>query len=167
VTLRLALICLLLLPSLGRAAIVKHAHHHLGPWSLTLATDRFSGLRTCKLSRKGVDYERSALVFHLPRKIDTADAIYRIDNGAPFAAAKDLPELARQGFALENDDLANPSGGLVRIPTDRLGLARTVSIETRPRVRLFSFRIDGFASALATAREAGCYREGPTRTEGR
>jgi hypothetical protein len=156
---RLALICLLFAPSLAAAAIIKHERHRLGPWTLNISTDRFAGARTCALARHGVDYERKALVFHLPRRLDAASAVYRIDNGPPFKAVDDRLDLARQGFALQNDDLANPSGGLVRIPADRLATARAVRIETGPRLRIFTFRVDGLASALALARRAGCYRE--------
>ena len=129
---------------------------HVEGWTLTTRPDRFAGERACTLSRGRIDYQRHALVFRLPARIDTAAALYRIDGGAPFAVRGDEGELASLGFALHNDDLDNPSGGLVRIPVRHLASAGEVQIQAAPRRRPVTFKIGGLTSALNAAREAGC-----------
>jgi len=152
----MALVSLLLFPALGDHGAVRNAHYRVGRWILNIRTDRFADERTCRLSRPGVTYERQALVFHLPPRLDTTTAIYRIDDAPPVAARNDLMQLAHLGFALQNDDLANPSEGLVRIPADRLASARTVKIEARAFSHPFTFKIDGFGAAKVLAEKVGC-----------
>ena len=129
---------------------------HVGGWVLKAHLDRFAGERSCTLSRGRIDYQRQALVFRLPARVDTDAALYRIDGGEPIAVRADEAELAGLGFALHNDDLDNPSGGLVRIPVHRLASAGAVQIEAAPGRRPVKFRIGGLAAALDAARAAGC-----------
>jgi hypothetical protein len=129
---------------------------HVGRWRLLVTTDRFTGHLTCTLSRSHVRYERRALVFQLPPRLNTFDAAYSVDGGPPVAASSDAMELAHLGFALHDDDLANPSGGLVRIPERRLEDGKVVKIQSRPNVSPITFKIDGFDPALKAARDEGC-----------
>ena len=129
---------------------------HVDGWTLTTRLDRFAGERSCSLSRGRIDYQRQALVFHLPARTDTAAALYRIDGAAPVPARADEAELAGLGFTLHNDDLDNPSGGLVRIPAHRLAGAGEVRIEPAAGRRPVKFKIGGLAAALDAARQAGC-----------
>ena len=129
---------------------------HVAGWTLAARLDTFAGERSCTLSRGRVDYRRQALVFHLPARVDTAAALYRIDGAAPVAVRADEAELASLGFALHNDDLDNPSGGLVRIPAHRLAVAGEVQIEAAPGRRPVTFKIGGLSEALDAARAAGC-----------
>jgi hypothetical protein len=151
-----ALIALLLFPSLqphdGGDGRVKH----ISGWVLSVRSDRFAGRILCRLGRPKIDYLRQTLVFHLPASSDTSGAIYRVDGGSPIWGQDDQMELVRLGFALHNDDLSNPSGGLVRIPLHRLVNARTVRIEVTPVRPSVKFKIDGLAQALEVARNAGC-----------
>jgi len=152
----LALIALLSLPlpwvHTGKAAEVSH----VDGWTVRAHVDRFTGARTCVLSRGRIDFERRALVFHLPAKIDTAAALYRIDGAAPVGVGADEAELAGLGFALHTDDLDNPSGGIVRIPIHRLASATEVQIEAAPGRAPVKFKIGGLSAALDAARHAGC-----------
>ena len=152
----LALITLLSFPLPWKHAAPTGAPGRVDGWTLRIQGDRFTGARRCQLSRGAMDYQRQALVFHLSARIDTAGAVYRIDGGPAVAAASDEPELAAQGFALHDDDLDNPSGGLVRIPVHRLTGAGEVQIEPAPGRRPIKFKIGGLAGALAAARQAGC-----------
>jgi hypothetical protein len=124
---------------------------HVAGWTLDIRKDRFTGRQTCSLRRGDMHYERRTLVFRLPGQ-DTTRAAYRIDKGPAFPAAADEATFARLGFTLQSEDLLNPSGGLVRITTERLGAGRRVDIEARPYGTSHRFRTDGFAKALARAR---------------
>jgi hypothetical protein len=125
-------------------------------WTLVVRLDSFSGRASCRLGRPGIGYGRHALTLRLPGRPDTAGAVYRIDDAAPTAARDDDMELARLGFALHADDLANPSGGVVRIPERRLADARVVAVRARPGKPFVEFRIDGLPAALDKARAEGC-----------
>ena len=125
-------------------------------WTLKARLDRFSGERSCTLSRGRIDYQRQALVFHMAAGANTVAARYRIDGAAPVPARADEAELAGLGFALHNDDLDNPSGGLVRIPVHRLTSAGEVQIEAAPGRTPVKFKIGGLSAALQAAHGAGC-----------
>jgi hypothetical protein len=121
-------------------------------WTLDIRQDRFTRRQTCKLFRRNVYYERRALVFHLPTRPDTSRAAYRIDDGPPFWVTSDAAELADLGFSLHDDDLTNPSGGVVRIVVSRLVAAHTVTIEPKAFGSHSRFRLDGLQAALDVAR---------------
>ena len=121
-------------------------------WILEWRRDGFSQRQACRLHRGAVTYERQALTFRLSRRVDTASAAYRIDNGRPFFARDDALDLVRLGFALHDDDLANPSGGVVRIPIAKLEGARWVVIEPEPQAPRTRFAVEGFSAALVGAR---------------
>jgi len=128
----------------------------VGGWTLKVHLDRFAGERSCTLSRGRIDYQRQALVFRFSSRIDTTAALYRIDKAEPVAVRADEAELARLGFALHNDDLDNPSGGIIRIPAHRLASAGEVQIEAAPGRKPIKFKIGGLDAALDAARKAGC-----------
>jgi hypothetical protein len=89
----------------------------------------------------------------LPKRIDTATAVYRTDDGPPIWAHGDEAELAHLGFAQQI------RGGLLRVPEHRIFSANSVQIETTTSRRPARFKIDGFAAALDAAQKAGCSAE--------
>lgn len=151
-----ALAALMSLPWFSHPSDVRREHHHVGPWTITVIQARFAGRTQCTLTARRMDFERGALVIHLPRKADTFDAVYRIDGGPPRSVRADAQELASLGFALHNDDLANPSGGLVRIPAHALTGAARVAVQAKPGAPVRQFRVDSLEPALDAARAAGC-----------
>jgi hypothetical protein len=152
-----ALAALLALPFTGgHPADEQRQHHHMGAWSLSVTHDRFAGQVKCKVAAHAMDFERQALVIRLPAKTDTSEAVYRVDGGPARPVRGDQMELADLGFALHQGDLANPSGGLVRVPARLLADAHQVSVQARPGAKVFNFRITGLDAALETARLAGC-----------
>jgi hypothetical protein len=160
-TLRLLLVLALYLPSTLQQLVSAGRWHvvrgDFGRWHVQTRRDAFSGHLECRAFAGGARYERRAVVFHLPSSLDTSDAAYRIDWGPVFWSRDDAPALAHLGFALHNDDdLRNPSGGLVRVPVGRLLAARLVSIEVKRGRDPFLFKINGLAAALEAARKAGC-----------
>jgi hypothetical protein len=125
-------------------------------WVLEMRTDRFAARTDCRVYRGRLSYERQAVVFHLPRWLGTFNAAYRIDGGQLLQARDDAADLAAQGFALSDDDLDNPSGGLVRIPGRRLEGAKQVQIQPRPEVKPIRFAVNGLGPTLEAARRLGC-----------
>lgn len=163
--LRSALMAFLLLPPLfghgahdpvNRHGAPDHATRRVGGWTVRTRMDRFTGQSACALIRPHIRYERQALVLQLPAGLDTSAAVYRIDDGSVVPIREDAMELARLGFALHDDDLANPSGGRVTVPARRLIGARTIRVEVKPRGAVYRFEVDGFASALDAAAQLGC-----------
>jgi hypothetical protein len=153
--LRSALMALLLAPPLLGHGAPDHATR-VGAWTVRERMDRFTHRSTCALARPRVRYERQALVLQLPARLDTSAVVYRIDEGPVISVREDAMELARLGFALHDDDLANPSGGRVTVPARRLAEARAIRVEVRPRGAVYSFKVDGLESALDAAARLGC-----------
>jgi len=154
-----ALAALLSLPGFGQPADLHRERLHVGLWTVTVVQARFAERAQCRLSARGMDWERGALVIQLSPKADTFDAVYRIDGGPPHSVRGDAPELARLGFALHKDDLSNPSGGLVPILGSTLAGAAEVAVQVRPGAPVRRFRVDALARALEAARTAGCAPE--------
>jgi hypothetical protein len=100
------------------------------------------------------------LTVRLGAGADSFDAIYRIDNGPPIKVGADTLTIARRGLAVYQDDLMNPSGGIVRIPGERIVGAREVRIELRRGGRVVTRRLSGLESALEGAQIYRC--EGAT-----
>lgn len=138
----------------ARRPPVSHAsvwRANVDGWTLDIHQDRFTYRRVCTLHRDHIHYERRTLVFHLPPQADTSRADYRIDNGTPHWVSEDAMDLARLGFALHDDSLDNPSGGVVRITLARLAGGGQVAIETRPFGSWRRFNARGIQTALAYA----------------
>ena len=133
-----------------------NAPQRFGDWTLSVRTDSFSTGHVCKLTRPHAEYQRQAVVFHLSPSTDTSAAVYRIVGGVPMTVQADQSELARLGFNLHDDNLDNPSGGLVRIPISRLVAAGDVRIETAAFSRSIKFNLGGLKPALEAAKAAGC-----------
>jgi len=149
------LLALVLWPHHRAPEVIQHRYGVEG-WVLEMRTDSFTHRTDCRVHRGRLAYERQAVVFHLPRRLNTFDAAYRIDGGPLVRSRDDAADLAAQGFALSDDDLANPSDGIVRIPAHRLEGAKLVQIQPRPDDRPLNFRLNGLAATVAAARRLGC-----------
>jgi hypothetical protein len=140
----------------GKSQPRQRTQARIGAWKLTVQHDLFAGRVACELVDGRLAYERGALVVRLPRGADTSAALYRIDGGAVMTAADDYPSLATLGFAIWQDNLRNPSGGLVRIPAPKIAAARELTLEPAPSGRVWHFPLDGLPAALAAWKDAGC-----------
>ncbi len=138
------------------AANPPPTHARIGRWRLTVRRDTFAGRATCRLSRGPLSYERRTLVLTLSPKLDTSLAVYRVDWGAPTPVAADRGAIASLGFSIWQDNLSNPSGGLVRVPYARLAAAHAIEVEPRPGAPVWRFSLDGLSGAVAAANRAGC-----------
>jgi hypothetical protein len=155
----LALIASVLLALPWSHDAVHAERRHIGRWTLRVLTDTFTSGNQCRLFGHSADVQRGALVLRLARDVDTSGAIYRIDGGPPIAGRADQMELARMGLAIHADDLANPSGGLVRIPMRRVRDAHIVAVQVRAFGPVIQFEIDGLGAALDAAYKSGCTPE--------
>jgi hypothetical protein len=127
----------------------------IGAWTLSATRYEFAGAVKCELTSRHARYERGALVLRLPERIDTSGAVYRIDGGAPHWTSQDAFQLAKLGFRLSEDNLDNPSEGLVRIPAPSDDI-RSVAVQTSAGGRLRTFTVNGLGAALYVAKGVGC-----------
>lgn len=126
----------------------------LGDWRLTVAADRFSGERRCRLAiRKGTaTYSRGIVSIRLPRIVNLSEAVIRVNGGAPKRWRDLVPELARldPGFASDRDPWTLP------VPAELLKGAPWVHISPAYGKRARGFRVAEFDSALERAVALGC-----------
>jgi hypothetical protein len=125
-------------------------------WTLGVRRDAFAASALCRLTRGRAAYDRGVVVFRLSPGTDTSAAVYRIDDGPPRPVTADQMAVASLGLPIWQDDLDNPSGGVVRIPAGKLAGARLVRIETRLNGHVWRARVDHLDAALEASREAGC-----------
>lgn len=126
----------------------------LGDWRLTVAADRFSGERSCRLAtRKGTaTYSRGIVTVRLPRIANRSETVIRVNGGAPKRWRDLIPELAQldPGFASDRDPRMLP------VPAGLLKDAPWVHISPAHGRRARAYRIAEFDSALERAIALGC-----------
>jgi hypothetical protein len=127
-----------------------------GRWTLKVHKDPFSNTTQCSLASPGVDIARSVARFRLSGRIDTAQALYRVDDGQPIPWRTHAMHFTSHGYQLETANLGNPSGGVVLVPLNEVAGGQVVYIRPSARARIRTFRLDGLASALQSAKAAGC-----------
>lgn len=135
---------------------VQASHYRLEGWRLDVRKDQFSGLTSCKLQRGDVLLERGVAVFQFRRSVDTANALFRLDEGQPQTAGSVAVEAAGLGAQLRTGNLKNPSDGRVTIPYRVIGGARLVSIRPNPRTSHRDFNLVGLPAAVGAAQAQGC-----------
>jgi hypothetical protein len=101
-------------------------------------------------------YRHGVLTFSFAPSVDTANALYRVDQGAVQPAGLVATEAAGLGAAFKSQNMKNPSNGRVHIPTAYLQTAQTVTIRPNSQRRAKTFRLTGFGSVLSAARTKGC-----------
>lgn len=141
---------------------IRTRSYHLDGWEMRIQRDGFTGQTRCRLFapkdlRQGaISYAGEVVGFHLDPDRDVAQAWYSIDDKPPRPWRDDYPVLVARRVSLEGGSLANPTGGVVLIPTEALTGARTVTIRAGREVSPKRFRLRGFERALAAARANGC-----------
>lgn len=148
------LVAMLLSSQPAKPRFIHDRHERVASWTLRIHTDSFAEKVTCRLFKHRIRRERDALSFELGRRVRSFGAVYRIDDKPPRKASDDAADLAHMGLALANDDLGNPSGGLVHIPLAQLSGARTVTIEVKRKFTTFS--LGGLSEAVEAAKKASC-----------
>jgi len=132
-----------------------------GQWTLQIASDRFSGEKSCRLrgARGKIVYVADALGFRFAPNRDTTAGWLRIDGGAALRWRDLRPELARLGVAIDGRNLAAPTGGIVWVPAAMLESARTLAVQWRPGERAQRFNVEGVVAIRDRARSQGCRPE--------
>jgi hypothetical protein len=96
------------------------------------------------------------VTFALGHQIDTANAIYRLDDGPVHLVGDVAVEAAGMGAQFDTQNLANPSNGEVRIPARDLGDASRIYIRANTKMTHSTFDLAGLAPALDAARSRSC-----------
>jgi len=130
-------------------------------WRLTGRTDPFTRETLCRLQNRDgrhpdVNARAVALVFRFPRRVDTAEAWFRIDNGPPRRWSDLVPHLIDLGSMTEAERLDNPSGGRVAIPFTTLGRARLIVIRPARKTYPRLFDLEGAWPLLDRAEALHC-----------
>ncbi|MDR7115490.1 hypothetical protein [Caulobacter sp. BE254] len=141
---------------------IRTKAYHLAGWDMRIQRDGFTGQTRCRLfapaglGQGRISYAAGVLGFHLDRDRDVAQAWYSVDDKPPRPWRDDYPALVARRVSLEGGGLANPTGGVVLIPTENLAGARTVTIRADHDATPKRFGLKGFEQALAAARANGC-----------
>jgi hypothetical protein len=152
----LALITMLLLPLPWRNVTAHDVHRKVSGWTLDVRSNSFTDDARCHLAKGRVSFARGVLVFRLSPSVDTSEAYYRVDDGEPRTAKAELMSVAHAGLAIYDDQLANPSGGVVRIPAERVGRGKLVAIQADATSAPRRFDVTGLDAALGDAAKHGC-----------
>ena len=126
----------------------------VGDWRLTVATDRFSGERRCRLASAAgnVVYRRGTPAIRLPRIPNSSDAVVRVDAGTPVRWRDLIPELVRRDPGV----LSTRDPRWLSIPLARIEKARVVWISPGFGKRGRAYRTAGLDAALERAAAFGC-----------
>lgn len=125
-------------------------------WRLSQTRDVFTGAGACALESRNVRYGGGVVTFSFGRRTDTANALFRVDDGPIRSAGEVGPEVAGLGGSFLTRNTDNPSDGRVRLPWSKLKSAGRVDIRPNSRSVHRAFPLDGLNAALGEARGAGC-----------
>jgi hypothetical protein len=146
-----------LLPHPGLAGPVQVRRYAQDGWTLSTAKDSFSGVTTCRLSRRHMHVWRGALGFSTAAR-SRVGIWYSVDGGPP-RRWEDLREsLADAGIPIDADEAGTSSAGTVWIPIEVVASAATMVIDvpTEHGRRLHRFGLASFANMHAAALRLGC-----------
>lgn len=135
---------------------VRAQHYRVDGWRLELWDDRFTGQTTCRIERSNVVYSQGIVTFRFGHNVDTANALFRLDDGSVHTAGSVAVEAAGMGAKLSGPNLTNPSNGEVHIPADDLGDTLKVSIKPNNRMGHRVFDLTGLSHALEAAKARRC-----------
>lgn len=127
-----------------------------GGWRLVRTSDPFTSLASCMVDSRRVRFQGGVVTFTFGPRVDTANALYRIDGGAVHNVGEVGPQVAGLGTSLFSRNTFNPSDGRVRLPWSQLATAHRVDIRPNDRRYHQSFDLAGLNAALAEARSRGC-----------
>lgn len=131
--------------------------HRFDKWTYEIATDRFTGGKSCVVRRGDVSLVNGVVTFRFKPDLDTAAAWYRLDDAVARPVSDYTLELRRAGAPpVASDDLANPSGGLVRLPFSAMKSASKIAIRIDERRSARTFKLAGLALAASASAAKGC-----------
>ena len=127
-----------------------------GDWRLVRTADPFTGLASCAVDGRRISFQGGVATFSFGAKVDTANALYRVDAGPIHNVGEVGPQIAGMGVSLFSRNTFNPSDGRVRLPWSQLAGAQRVDIRPNDHRYHQSFDLAGLNAALAQARAQGC-----------
>jgi hypothetical protein len=145
------------------AARPARQRYQVDNWLIDTVSDPFSNTIRCNIHAKNMRYVPGAVLFQLPRSVNTFNAKYRIDAGPVVSWRVHAMDLTSSGVAIQNSNLTNPSGGQVAIPIAVLALASAVAIQPAFNGKVYTFDLHALSAALSGAANAGC---GPPPKQG-
>jgi hypothetical protein len=95
--------------------------------------------------------------FSLGNQVDTAEALYKIDDGPVKSWRALAPRLVAVGVKIQDDSLANPSQGRVILQLADVIAAREVDIRPAGQKSPRRFRLVDLAAAIDLATQRGCH----------
>lgn len=125
-------------------------------WKLEVRQDTFTGATTCVIEARDMVYRHGVLTFRFDSSVDTANALYRLDQGVVQPAGLVATEAAGLGAQFKSRNMKNPSNGQVHIPTAYLQTAQTITIRPNSHRRAKTFHLTGFGDVLTVAKTKGC-----------
>jgi len=125
-------------------------------WRVEVKQDRFTGKKHCTATNHDMVYDRGVLTFHFSPNIDTANAVFRIDDGAVRTAGSVAVEAAGLGANFSSKNTRNSSNGEVHIPVVYLSSATTVAIKPNDKAAHRDFKLRGLSEVLTTMQSRGC-----------
>jgi hypothetical protein len=135
---------------------VRVKHYQLKHWLIEVRSDQFTGKTVCTMDNHDIAYDHGVVTFSFHHRVDTADAVYRIDHGPLQRAVLVAPEAAALGARLGTDNPTNPSDGRVPIPAAYLKTAASIAIKPNTHAQSRAFALNGFGDALAAIKGQGC-----------
>lgn len=142
-----------LLPPWGNGAVQKD---RISGWTAIRERDNFTGEVVCHIRRHNVSYRNGVVTLHLPRAVNTANALYRVDAGRPHRFAETRFEVLMRGAKLTHPDLYNPSLGQVSVPMEAVQGSASVMVQPSPGAPAWRFRTAGLSRVIPEARRRGC-----------
>ena len=136
-------------------AHVEHSKPAPG-WTLEARHDAFTGSTTCVVKARDMVYRHGVLTFRFDSSVDTANALYRVNQGAVQPAGLVATEAAGLGAQFKSQNMKNPSNGRVHIPMAHLQEAQTVTIRPNSHRRARTFNLTGLGHVLSAATAKGC-----------
>ncbi len=132
-----------------------------GGWILKITTDNFTRQTTCTIVMRrqrhpDVTLEHNLLSFHFSPRIDTSDAWYSVDDGAPRAWRDLNTQLVRTGAVARAEQLDNETGGVVLIPLADVKGAAVVDIQPERHATPRRVQIKDLWPITAAAQRLGC-----------
>jgi hypothetical protein len=131
-------------------------HYRVTGWRLEVRRDRFTDVAACTIQRSDITYDRGLLTFRFGHRIDTANALFRVDDGPVRTAGSVAVKAAGMGARFNGPNLANPSDGEVHIPADDVAQAARISIKPNSKMTHRTFDLTGLSNAIETAKAKGC-----------